>query len=170
MADGSPESKRGNFKEKMVGATALLVLVVIFVPWILDQPVRQNEELPEVTVEPAQAPPLPTTVPQHHELPSQGDASKGVAADLQSWVLQVGLFPDQESADAMAAELQQNGYRAFVHQSAEEDAASHLVLIGPELGVDSLRRDQQNLEQNMKIKGVLKKYAGKADTRTPGDR
>ncbi len=149
-----PPSRDPSFKEKMVGVTALILLVVVFVPIVLDRPVHKPEPLSPLPEKLPGIPPLPEAQAE----PPAVAIPQTQATVAESWVLQAGAFSNKDFADNMVLKLRQNNYRAFIRQVQLEDASRYMVLIGPELKIDSLREVQQKLQQDMKIKGILKKY------------
>lgn len=122
-------------KQRMVGTAVLVGLAVIFVPMILDGPVD--------------APEAPQSVGVPLALPEAGDAAPSdeapvaaaepeatrpappLAATDAGWAVQLGSFSDADNAEALAAEVGDAGFDAFVQRVQVENGTMYRVRVGP---------------------------------------
>ena len=150
----APHQPDPYFREKMVGAAALIALVVFLVPLVLERPVHQSSPLPALPDDVMEVPVLPQAVPDI--VPAEPPVTEQETA----WVLQVGSFRSSSAAEQLATRLRDSGYSAFVRVPPQpgDNMAMHTVLIGPSLSIEKMRTLQQSLQQDKAIKGILKKY------------
>jgi DedD protein len=176
-----------HLKHRLVGASVLAALAVIFIPmWLDDTPPTANE-LTETNIPPRpdadfgssivpldESMPTPVVTPPP-ELP--GSAGADLAPRTQSitptpiapgagqqrvgvtaWVVQVGSFGSEENAVALERRLKGQGYTAFVEAQPDAAGSAYKVRIGPEL----LRADAQavrdRLERELELKGIVVRY------------
>jgi DedD protein len=109
----SPEASdiRRRGRQRLIGAIAIAVLLVVFVPMILDSeprpartgpaleiPSRQNAPaLPPPTPEPAKAPAAEAPKPPPAEPPKKADVTpKAATPKLEGFAVQVGAFKDED--------------------------------------------------------------------------
>ena len=139
-------------KQRMIGATIIIALAVIFVPMFIGQKPTDPEaisiEIPEPPAE------IETGITALPELNNNGLAEVKINKDkkvvitkpaipkppkkapvegLKSWVVQVGSFSDQKNADAFATTLKKAGFTAFVDPGKSNNSDIFRVKIGPEL-------------------------------------
>lgn len=117
-------------KQRLVGASVLVLLAVVFLPMLLDRGAGPRRpappaELPAWPDAPAglmEAPPPPPPAPRAEM------AGQGVVA---GWAVQVGSFASSDNAEELAARLREAGYAAFIVQAGTAAAPAHKVRIGP---------------------------------------
>lgn len=150
-------------KKRLIGATVLVSLVVIFVPMLLqnepviDQGIREsNIPLPPKTdfssrvipdkMEPPPLPkpavtiePEPATVVDDKPAPQPPEPEKieppkvETREGLSAWVIQVGSFSQRDNADNLLQQLRAKEFAADIEQISIKGSTLFRVLIGPEV-------------------------------------
>jgi len=146
-------------KQRLIGATIVISLAVIFVPMfignepqyvetvlieipdapesleskILPLPEQSNDIMAEVKISKNQ--PVKVIKPKIPNPPKQ----KTVEVP-NSWVIQMGSFSDKKNADNMAEQLKVAGYQAFVEKASVNNNEIFRVRVGPELSKESADR------------------------------
>ncbi|MCB1859010.1 MAG: SPOR domain-containing protein [Gammaproteobacteria bacterium] len=150
-------------KKRLIGATVLVSLIVIFVPMLLQrEPVRQpqikqsNIPLPPqrefrsnimplddqplaqpppeiVPIEPGKKPPSLERRPPVAKPPPTVSESSQGKGELTSWVIQVGSFSDQENAERLVNLLREKEFSTSIQQETIKGNTLYRVLIGPEI-------------------------------------
>jgi DedD protein len=145
-------------KERLVGASILVVLVVLIVPELLSGPKRaaapaapvpteagrsitvdvaQNAAAPAPADPPApaaQAAPLeaPASAPTSTDVPPAPEQSGGGVPRMHgAWALQLGSFANTINAQKLRSALMAKGYAAYLLQGGEGAALRYRVRIGP---------------------------------------
>jgi DedD protein len=133
-------------KERLVGASILVVLIVLIVPELLSGP--KHAAAPSVPAAPVHS--YTIDVESRAPAPAQAQAPASAAteaisvappaADLHSgeavpkfdraWSVQLGSFAREDNADAFARELRSKGFAAYVSSSADH-ASRYRVRVGP---------------------------------------
>lgn len=151
-------------KERLIGATVLVVVMVLVVPVFLDGSPTDSSAAPAMIEQPIDLPgrhpdkgartvvldrrrsePLPArrrtaSVADEAAAPAAGIAAapadpKRSATGL--WAVQLGSFSSQANADRLAAELRQQGFAAFLSRLETPDGELHRVRVGPQRDRDS---------------------------------
>jgi DedD protein len=223
--------KDSKLKQRLIGALVLIILVVIFVPMLLDEPresalkttnippqpeggfsskvtpldepasmpaapvmvdenpsviVERDAEIvtagensspvvpvPSVTPEPAPSTTnAESTVPAELAVPDQPPEADAPAPAMQkeikntptdrlavnSWVVQLGSFSNEQNALKLRDQLRAKGYTTFVEAVDANGVKVFRVRVGPEL--DRLRAEaiREKLEKELKIKGIVGRY------------
>lgn len=121
---------RYGLKERLLGAAVLIALLVVFVPFVVQEPTPQlvsEKILTPPAPEPIQheleqpvrpeLPPALTTQQQRQaqELSSQLDSglSLQVEGGVQVWAIQVATLGSSDSAKNLVARLEQESYQAY---------------------------------------------------------
>ena len=165
-----------HLKQRLIGATILISLAVIFVPMlvgtdrsqpnsisieiptppeeldskILALPEQDNEVLAEVSVSKESG--VTVTVPSIPPAPvSTAKAVEGVTA----WVVQVGSFSEQKNADALSERLIKAGFVAFVEQVDGKSGEIYRVRVGPELSKEKADTLAVELKQQQKLSSAI---------------
>lgn len=162
-------------KYRIVGATVLLSLAVIFIPMILDGSGKES-----VTTIDMEIPPEPTLIfsdeieervqtpaPGHiadKAPPEQTDSvdikenivpevivDKDTKPELLSWVVQVGAFGEKEKAVAMQQRLLDAGFDALVEVGKSKGKDYFRVKVGPVLSQDEAVKIKDNLAKKLKL-------------------
>lgn len=154
-------------KRRLIGATVLVSLAVIFVPMLLEHDPEQDQGITHSNVPPRppqdfssrilpleEAPPAPGGVEQEAVSPSRPAAETTAPSPahppqqveqvearvgLSAWVIQVGSFSNRENADSLIAELREKGFPAFIEQAEVGGKQLFRVRVGPE--VDKVRAE-----------------------------
>lgn len=140
-------------KQRLVGATVLVVLGIVFIPLILDgsgEPVRSEVSLslpppePETethTIRLDQPRSRPEAQTSAEESPATTQAETGVSGPeaepavddpLAGWAVQVYSLRDRDRAEAERQRLAEAGYRAMVTAFSADDGTLYRVRVGPE--------------------------------------
>lgn len=155
-------------KQRLIGATVLVSLAVIFVPMLVGEDPQRNQEiqleipklpkpeqskilpLPEqkpeqlvkVEIDPSKNKPAQIVAP----VPAPVEVEPKQSASLQSWVVQVGSFSSRDNADKFSKVLQDKGFDAFVQHSRVDNKDVFKVVVGPEIS----REKADGLSQSLK--------------------
>ena len=153
-------------KERLIGATVLVVVMVLVVPVFLDGSPTDSSAAPAMIEQPVDLPgrhpdkgartvvldrrrsePRPArrrAAPLADEAaaPAAGIAAAPPGADPKRsatglWAVQLGSFSSQANADRLAAELRQQGFAAFLSRLETPDGELHRVRVGPQRDRDS---------------------------------
>ena len=138
-------------KQRLIGATIIIALAVIFVPMLIGEkpsvpetvtieipeppadidsrilplPEQANDVLAEVKINKKKVVITKPTIPSPPKIaPVEG---------IKAWVVQVGSFSDKKNADALSATLIKAGFTAFVDPGTSKTGDIYRVKIGPEL-------------------------------------
>ena len=114
--EASEIRRRG--RRRLLGAVTLVLLLVVFVPMVLDSEPRPQRAVPSVTIPPKEeAPPLPPPTPAAPPPP----APQSVAPPkLEGFAVQVGAFRDEDRLRQVRDKLQAAG---VVHYTERIDAS-----------------------------------------------
>lgn len=152
-----------SLKKRLIGATVLVSLIVVFVPMLLqnepviDQGIREtNIPLPpktdfssRVIPNKTEPPPLPKPLvqvePETASVPVDNPATQPpviatsdppkveTREGLSAWVIQVGSFSQRENADNLVQQLRAKEFAADIEQVSVKGNTLFRVLIGPEV-------------------------------------
>jgi DedD protein len=165
-------------KQRMIGATIIIALAVIFVPMLIGQKPTNPEAISiEIPEPPAEIDLGITPLP---ELSNNGLAEVKINKDksvvitkpsipkppkkapvkgLTSWVVQVGSFSDKKNADALAATLKKAGFTAFVDPGTNNKTEIYRVKIGPELSKEKADKLAITIKEKQKLtKAIVVQY------------
>lgn len=172
-------------KQRLVGATVLVVLAVVFLPMLLDEtglppeedvagmpprpePLEQDARAPLLPPEPFDAgPPLPAGSAAPGEPAAEGEAPADgtVAPDPQTsvppaaggsaWAVQLGSFASAANAQSLVDRLRGAGFRAFVTEVRQDGQSAFKVRVGPEVLRSQAERVRERLAQEQKLEGML---------------
>lgn len=156
-----------SLKQRLIGATVLVSLAVIFIPMLIGEdperrqeiqleipkPPTQNQSkilpLPEKPVEelvkidvqkPETSPAMP---PPPVEQPTPKAEPK-----IAGWVVQVGSFSSRDNADNFSKALKTSGFKSFVKSADASGKTTYKVLVGPV----SSREQAEQLSAKLKDK------------------
>lgn len=160
-------------KQRLVGATILVALIVIFVPMLFEDSreeelIEQNipeipQQLPESKVIPlevdAPEPGLEEELAPFNEPVPQADATEDSPA-LTAWAIQVGSFARRENAAELEDRLRKAGFPAFVESIPGEQGNLFRVRVGPELEKARAERMRKQIEERLDIKCLIVPYPG----------
>jgi len=139
-------------KKRLIGATILISLAVIFVPMLIgEQPQQQRTlslEIPKPSKDfdskilalPEQQAELFAEVKITGSEPAKviqpvlpKPPTKKPVEGISAWVVQVGSFSTEKNANTLANKLMKEGYTAFVEPSSNSKGDVFRVRIGPEI-------------------------------------
>jgi DedD protein len=160
-------------KQRLVGATVLSALAVIFVPMIFDDSGSSSNTrdfyIPEVPkqLEPERlesledvgkleppTQPVPDPDPVEDKL-SRRDEGNDQNDPLTAWVIQVGSFSKTENAEQLRDQLRKAGYPAYVETGKQDGAVLYRVRIGPELDPARASSQRDEIAQKFNVKGIV---------------
>jgi len=158
-------------KKRLIGATVLVSLAVIFVPMLLEpEPVidrgisksnipprpegRFTSRIIPLEVETPKAPPKAVARVQRRKAVVKGAAQPQTPAELTSWVIQVGSFSSKENAEKLVAELRKGRYPAFLDPARIGGKVMYRVKVGPEVSRDKAGQMLNKLNATLKPRGV----------------
>lgn len=174
-------------KQRLVGASVLVVLAVIFLPLLFDgsgmaKPTAPlSLDLPEasasntvtITLKPKHTQAVkvaPITPPKPVAKPSPADpvpvtevkaSPKAVVAKLASqsqWIIQLGSFSQRANAQALRDKLINRGYKSFVESSGQGSSQVYRVRVGPESSRESAEAIRIKLKSREKRNGLVMGY------------
>ena len=175
-----------DLKKRLIGATVLVSLAVIFIPMLL-----QPDPVIETGITKSNIPPMPTDRFSSRIIPLESEKPKEVVAEVKTeepkpkpvpittkpaetpqedakpklmhsaWVIQVGSFSSRENADKLTAELRKAKYPAFVDPAEINGKTLFRVQVGPEVSRDKATATLDKINRllvDKKLKGTLKSY------------
>lgn len=147
-------------------------------PAAAEQPPQEAPAQPQMTsAQPQKAPPQPQKAPPPSkaapfELPGADPRSaqshtsavprepgldaKGMP---RAWVLQLGVFTQEQNANDLRNRLVAGGHRAFVQASTAGQPRVYRVFVGPKTTRAQLFAEQRELERKFKIKPMVVPFA-----------
>jgi len=75
----------------------------------------------------------------------------------RAWAIQLGSFSRRDNAEALVRKLQDKGFTAFINRTPNENDVT-TVLVGPETRKERAFNLAEELEGEMKIKGMVIRY------------
>ncbi|MDF1582077.1 MAG: SPOR domain-containing protein [Methyloprofundus sp.] len=158
-------------KQRIVGAIVITALAAIFVPMLFDDPVSDADSytnelsLPQQPVDNTQAllDSIPKTSrevlsrpkPAQIDLQAQQIKKSVQQAKLESWIIQVGSFSQEQNAIEFRDKLRKNKFTAYVDSVSSNQGTLYRLRVGPELGEKIALKTQQRLESLYKVKTLL---------------
>ena len=146
----SPEASeiRRRGRQRLIGAIAIAVLLVVFVPMILDSEPRAPRSAPALEIPskdkapalPAPAPPkpaatLPSAPPAESQPPPSVPARQAAAAQampaLEGFAVQVGAFKDEEKLKQARDKLAAAGIRHYIERRDAQSGGLTRLRAGP---------------------------------------
>ena len=162
-------------KYRIVGATVLLALAVIFVPMILDGSGQETVTKMEMDIPPeptlifsdekviedkAPAPEFSNTSSPEKTEPvlnieddvvAENSVAKDVSSNLQAWIVQVGAFGEKEKAVALKDKLIAAKFDALVEAGKSNNKSVYRVKVGPVLTQDEATKVKDRLAKEMNL-------------------
>ena len=166
-------------RQRLVGATVLVALGVIFIPMLFDSPneswlgddrslippkpleIQELERVPvpEIRID---APPSTTTAtnPAPPDPAPVSEAPRPPAKDerLARWAVQVGSFSSKENAMRLRDSLRKQGFEAYTEALVENGKRSTRVRVGPVLDETRAERLKKALKVKAKIDGIVVRH------------
>ena len=162
-------------KYRIVGATVLLALAVIFVPMILDGSGQETVTKMEMDI-----PPEPTLIfsdetviedkmpaPEfsnasksdktepvlniEEDVIAETKVAKNTSENLQAWIVQVGAFGEKEKAVAFKDKLVAAKFDALVEAGKSNNKEVYRVKVGPVLTQDEATKVKDRLAKEMDL-------------------
>jgi len=76
-----------------------------------------------------------------------------------AWVVQVGLFSSQASADKIKATLQEKGFKAYTEVFKSDKASGIKVFVGPKLSRERADTQKKAIDQLLKTNSMVVRFA-----------
>ena len=170
-------------KQRLVGAAVLVVLVVTFVPMLVEDkgmlatdpasmklPDWPEQQEPTFTPNTDGSPnklPIPDRV-EHKEAgapavtkvekePEQKSKAP-VKKRLSSWVVQAGSFSSKKNTDQLVKRLQKKGLPAYYERVTVKGMKLYRVRIGPDLERKTAEKFIKQIKRDFKLTGKLQAY------------
>ena len=163
-------------KQRLVGATVLVLAAVVFVPMLLDRdeaPPPRSERLiapPPVQDAPARVLPLDDRTPAAASAPAAkapapavtpakapaAAPAKSAAPGPAGYAVQLGSFSKAENATGLRDKLVARGYTAFV----ETEGSITRVYVGPQASREEAEKMLKKLLAETKLKGIVVDFSG----------
>ena len=161
-------------KYRIVGASVLLALAVIFIPMILDGSGQETVTKMEMDIPPEptlifsdekivkEKMPAPefsnanksdteTALDIEEDVVAENIVSKNTSPDLQSWIVQVGAFGEKEKAVAFKDKLVAAKFDALVEVGKSNNKEVYRVKVGPMLTQDEATKIKEKLSKEMEL-------------------
>jgi DedD protein len=138
MATQSPEASeiRRRGRQRLIGAVAIALLLIVFVPMVLDSEPRPARQEPDLKIPPRENPaPLPAPTPAPAEAPKVAivqpkatpappapapapkPAPAPAAAAKEGFAIQVGAFADESKAQQLKEKLASSNIAAYTESA-----------------------------------------------------
>ncbi|MGH8476841.1 MAG: SPOR domain-containing protein [Methylococcales bacterium] len=160
-------------KQRLVGATILSALAVIFVPMIFEdsrnEPGTREFEIPEIPPDlktnsrPSAKPPsdaelglgseVASKLPSDQSTPENPNDER--SSSLRSWIIQVGSFSNEENANSLRDQLRKKGYPVYVESATTQGTVKFRVRVGPELDRQRALDQRDRIASLFKVKGIV---------------
>lgn len=129
-------SAGADVRERLIGASVLVVIAVILIPWLVSRAHHPREIVRNLPV-PASA--TDSTPPYVLPLPTSGAAAPAATAVAGAtrrspeggWSVQVASFSDRKAAATLAARLMRAGFKVFLSPHAVGKTVYYRVRVGP---------------------------------------
>lgn len=170
-------------KQRLIGACAILLLVVIFLSLLFSKALTANLEtsvvnasldpaktkeavydLPLTAAETSAAVPQKETTsePELPRLAPPAPAAKKthltVDALPDAWVVQVASFFNTTNAERLANKLRSKGLLTYLRTSSRGGSTVTQVFVGPYIDEQTVEALRVRLKDDMKLDGIIKKY------------
>jgi DedD protein len=132
--EASDIRRRG--RQRLIGAVALVLLLVVFVPMVLDSEPRPSRNEPSLTIPPKDnPPPLPTpaAAAKATEPPAKAEPPKAanVTPKLEGFAVQVGAFRDEDKLRQAREKLTGAGIAHYTERLDSQGGALTRLRAGP---------------------------------------
>jgi DedD protein len=171
-------------KHRLVGASVLVALGVIFLPELLQPQAERPDSPVDMTIPPAPEirtelvlPPAADSAPRAADdraprvglpaeegrdpaiaVPRGAPGSMQVAPDLVAWVVQLGSFAEAENAEKLQTQLRDAGFRAYTEPVRNQGLILHRVRVGPEPGQAEAEQLLGEIESRLGIRGMVRRH------------
>ena len=131
--EASEVKRRG--RQRLIGAIAIVLLLVVFVPMVLDSEPRPSRNEPSLTIPPKDnAPPLPLPLPQPQPQPAPEPPKAAVVTSepkLAGFAVQVGAFRDDDKLKQAREKLSAAGIAHYTERLENPAGALTRLRAGP---------------------------------------
>ncbi len=171
-------------KQRVVGATVLVALGVIFIPMLLTgeppagitksnippkpgirspepaTPAPPRRPVPVRSATPVAPEPLPTPAPEAKPAPPETVAAPAAAPrdGMESWVIQLGSFGAEQNAIAVRDKLRAGKFPAFVESAEDQGERVYRVRVGPELDRSRAEAKLKEIKRKLALDGIVMRY------------
>lgn len=77
----------------------------------------------------------------------------------KAWVIQVASFSSQANATYLVKQLRAKGFNVYARQNQLDGRMIVRIYVGPEINQNKIKKIQQQLKQQFRLKGVIKRYS-----------
>jgi len=143
-------------KERLLGIIVVLALGIILLPMLFNR--ASTYDLTSARIH--RVPPTPTVevIEQFDINPKRVErAPEPILESVKVWAVQIGSFSKRENAELLVNKLQDSGFAAYTNQRPNENEITS-VLVGPETQKAKATLLAQQLEKDMKLKGIVIQY------------
>lgn len=169
-------------KQRLVGAVVLLAVAVLFLPGLLNRDARRSVDISTQLIEPppvvefldlpepqapAQIPPAKPFEENYAQqepaepLPAQPvDAAPELDAEgiPSAWSIQVSSFQSAERAEAMLKRLQDEGFKAYIHEAELNGSRIYRVLVGPKINREMAESEKRSIDEKFQVNTLVVKF------------
>ena len=163
-------------KQRIIGTLVLGALGLIFLPLLFDfdnpQQIDTTSQIPpappiepvniDIDTKPEGLPELEPVDTSHKfkeesdlTVPSKGFNDQGLPL---AWVLQVGSFTEKEKADSLRDMLVNKDYDTFQESVVVDKETWYRVYVGPKLKREAIEALQKQLQRDLALQGIIRKY------------
>ena len=162
-------------KQRLIGATVLLSLLVIIAPALFsggETYLETREKSTQNSI--VETPQVPAFIhqldiaPENIDVLSHSEIHLGVDekntgldddGQLKAWSLQVGTFADRNNARILERLLKAKKYSAYQRKiSVEKGKIFYKVFIGPEVEPKDLEQVKRVLKQDLNLNGIIVRF------------
>ncbi|WP_417665578.1 SPOR domain-containing protein [Pseudidiomarina sp.] len=171
-------------QNRIVGSVILIALAVIILPELFDgKPQKQQESFETIPLQPdVEVAEVPAQSVPERELPQSLDSVETLELDADDapqikkptqkaneapstaeiqqpgWIIQLGVFRNQESVERLVKELRAAGYPAYREVVQTAQGPRNKLLVGPGLVKAELEADLPKLKELTELNGRVMRY------------
>lgn len=169
-------------KQRLVGALVLLAVCVLFLPSLLNRNTQRSIDITSQLIEPPPAvefldlpePHPPENIPPAKPL-AENYSQQEPAAELppepsreppqlnpqgvpEGWSIQVSSFQSAERAEAMLKRLQDEGFKAYVHEAQLGGNRVYRVMVGPKISRAMAEAEKRSIDEKFQVSTLVVKF------------
>jgi len=151
-------------RRRLVGAIALVLIVIFLVPLLLDNEPREFTEDVRINIEGQSEATVsvdsgPNDSPQERSIESlQPDDRSSIevsevrdSANTATYAVQIGAFSRKEYATGLIKKLKENKFKVITEEIQEGDKSMTRIRIGPYLSKNAARNAKQLVEKRLAL-------------------
>jgi DedD protein len=170
-------------KQRLLGGTVLVALVVIFVPMLIDEPIDSKvvsdhripakpeeieKPMPSILPPPPKAVASPPEAPQKSLLREKVETEKPTATPKKpaqvkkkiptAWIIQVASLTVQKNAEKLVADLKKAELPALLEKVEVGGKRHYRVRVGPEVNHQSAMKMAERIKRDFKLTPKVLRY------------